>query len=140
MKALKYISVCLLIFCLLCGLCACGGTEEGVSGGNDNSVATDVSEESQVESTPVEDDRLTYRVKVVDEQSNPVPGVMVQMCLDTCFPSLTGEDGVATFVMDEADYKVSFASIPEGYTADGEEFYFEDDSTEMTICLTTIEE
>ena len=37
--------------------------------------------------------------------------------------------------MAEADYKVSFINIPEGYTVETNEFHFEAGSTEMTIVL-----
>ncbi|MBR5524513.1 MAG: hypothetical protein IKU51_04530 [Clostridia bacterium] len=137
MKAVKLISVSLLILCLVCGLCACNNGGTGST--PDSSVTDDSSAPVQEESSQPMDDKVTYLVKVVDQQNNPVAGAMVQLCLDTCVPALTGEDGVATFVMDEAEYKVSFAAMPEGYTSEETEFYFEDDATELTITLTATE-
>ena len=79
-----------------------------------------------------------YKVTVVDESGNPVKGVMVQICKDSCIPARTGENGVAEFtVAEDEGYKVSFSVIPEGYESASEEteFYFEDGSFEMTLTL-----
>ena len=92
--------------------------------------------------TPTPDDgKVTYTVKVVDENNKPLSNVMVQLCLESCFPGLTGADGVATFSREEANYKVSFVSLPAGYTysTDATEFYFEEGSTDMTITLKAAE-
>ena len=66
---------------------------------------------------------------------------MVQICLDTCFPGMTNESGVAQFSVQEADYKVSFLAMPAGFTysTEEQEFYFEDGSTELTITLKAAE-
>ena len=48
---------------------------------------------------------------------------------------MTNAEGVATFRVVEDDYKVSFMTMPEGYEAEAEEFYFEDGAYELTITL-----
>ena len=114
---IKNIMSLILALCLVLGLCACGGSEE----------ATEA----------VDDGTVTYRVKVQDEAGSPIVGAMVQICLDTCLPGMTNEEGVAEYQVAEADYKVSFLALPEGYTYTTEEteFYFDAGSTEMTITL-----
>jgi len=81
--------------------------------------------------------KVNYTVTVVDEAGNPIAGALVQLCNESCFPSATGDDGVAKFALDEANYKVSFLTLPAGYTYSGEEqeFYFEAGSVELTITL-----
>lgn len=90
----------------------------------------------EVEAT-VPEGMISYTVTVVDQEGNPVSGVMVQMCKDSCIPGVTNDAGVAAFRMYEDDYKVSLLTMPEGYAYAGEEeiFYFETGSYELTIVL-----
>ena len=78
-----------------------------------------------------------YTVTVVDDRGAPIPGVMVQLCLDACYPGVTGEDGKAEFPVEEAAYKVSLLAVPKGYIYADEtkEFHFEDGSKSLTIVL-----
>ena len=120
--------------CLLLGLCACGKEEQ-----TPGTTAAPTLEQTQptTQETPVEDGKITYTVKVVDGSGNPMAGVAVQICKDSCLPGVTDASGVATFRVAEAEgYKVSFLTLPEGYTAEAEEFYFEAGATEMTLTLT----
>ena len=124
----------LLVICMLCGLSACGSGEQVP-----NTTAAPVTEQTQAttEAAPVEDDKITFSVKVVDGSGAPMAGVAVQICKDSCMPGVTNAEGVATFrVADAEGYKVSFLTVPEGYSAEAEEFYFEAGSTEMTLTLT----
>ena len=41
--------------------------------------------------------------------------------------------------MEEADYKVSFLMVPEGYAADSEEYHFGNGEYEMTLTLKAAE-
>lgn len=140
MKRMKNIFVLLLALCMVLSLCACGAS--------DNSDATDASETvpavtaaqteaSEETEAPAADGTAGYKVTVVDEEGNPIAGAMVQICMDTCYPGVTDASGVATFDVEEADYKVSFLSLPSGYTysTEEQEFYFEDGSTEITLTL-----
>lgn len=120
-----------LTLCLLLGLCACGET------------AADPKESSTAATTeaatqPVDDGKVTYEVKVVDEGGNPVAGAAVQLCKDSCLPGVTNAEGVAAFRTVEDTYKVSFMTMPAGYEAAAEEFYFEDGSYELTITLKAV--
>ncbi len=135
MKIMKSIIMLILVMCLIFSLCACNDdTNE-----NANETTEESSPISEPEnSTTVEDDKITYTVTVVDEGNNPISGAMVQLCLDACVPSMTNESGVATFNLEAADYKVSFVTMPEGYSCEEEAFHFEEGSYELTITLKAI--
>lgn len=120
-----------LAACLLLGLCACG------------EAAADPTESAEAQTTagteaPTDDGKVTYTVKVVDEGGNPVASAAVQLCKESCLPGMTNAEGVATFRTVEDDYKVSFMTMPAGYAADAEEFYFDDGSFELTITLKAV--
>ena len=106
----------LLVACLLCGLWACGNEEQ-----SPNTTTAPAAEQTQPteEAPPVEDNKTAYTVKVVDGSGAPMSGVAVQICKDSCLPGVTDANGVATFRVVEAEgYKVSFLTVPEGYTAE----------------------
>ena len=127
----KRILAALLSMCLVLCLWACGGNNTA------NTESTGDTTENIGQNTDSQNDgKVTYTITVVDSEGNPMPGVMVQLCTDLCVPVLTDANGVASKVMPEADYKVSVTTMPEGYTVENNEFYFESGSTEMTITLT----
>lgn len=127
----KRILILTLAFCLLFCLCACGDTAA-----DPKQTSTAATTETTTE--PVDDGKVTYTVKVVDEGGNPVTGAAVQLCKDSCLPGMTNAEGVASFRTVEDIYKVSFMTMPAGFQADAEEFYFEDGSFEMTITLKAV--
>lgn len=146
----------LLIAFMLCAalfMGACGSKDDAAN--NDSSATeaqddvADVEEETaapeetqeDAAETAEDDGKVLYAVTVVDESGNPISGAMVQLCMDSCFPGATGDDGVAQFSLVEGDYKVSFLMLPEGYDYSGEEqeFYFDDGATEITITLKAAE-
>lgn len=140
MKQFKKIFVTILMACMVMGLCACGnsgedGTEKNSEKNTENSQAAGSEKESEKESQ--DDGKVEYTVKVVDESGNPVANALIQMCSDTCFPSSTDANGVATFNLEEAEYKVSFLSLPEGYAhaGDATDYYFDGDAADLTITL-----
>ena len=125
--------ICLMMALLLMlGLCACGSEEAPATEPADAVVETPV-----VTTAATEDGKVTYYVTVTDEAGAPLSGVMVQICKDACLPGMTDASGTATFNVLEDDYKVSFLSLPAGYTYTTEEteFYFEEGSFEMTLTL-----
>ncbi len=132
MKLLKMISLLLVLALLLCG-CGQQAAPEKTEP-SDPAVSTPSETPSQPDPA---DENTTYTVTIQDENGNPIPGAMVQLCMDTCYPGIANDQGVAQFQVPEADYKVSFLSLPEGFTyaSDAQEFYFEAGSTEMTIVL-----
>ncbi len=84
---------------------------------------------------------VTYRIRVVDEEGNPVQGVMVQLCKETCAPKMTNADGWAEYNNDVEDgYHAQFTMIPAGYELpEGKEmstsYDFESGQTEITLVL-----
>ena len=128
---MKKILALLLVLCAIFGLCACGGNADA---GKDTTAGTTAATTEATEAK-VDDGKVTYTVKVVDEGGNPVSGAMVQLCLEACIPALTNAEGVATYNLAEADYKVSFVQMPAGYTADATEYHFDAGKYDMTITL-----
>lgn len=128
---MKNLLAIVLMFAFLLTLAACGETETPAG-----TTTTGAVEET---TEPVDDGKVTYTVKVVDEGGNPVAQAAVQLCKDSCLPGMTDAEGVATFrVLEDAGYKVSFMVMPTGYEAEETEFYFEDGSYEMTITLKAV--
>ncbi len=128
MKSMCRIIALLLAMCTV--LCACGGTE------TPETTAAPVETTAAPAAETVDDGKVTYTITVVDESGAPIQGAMVQICLDACYPGITDANGQAKFSVVEEDYKVSFLSLPAGFTYSGDEqeFYF-DGAFEMTITL-----
>ena len=131
---MKRLICAILALMLALGLCACGSEEAPAA---EPTVAA-TAEPTTVEVTePAQDDgKVTYTIHVQDENGTAIAGAMVQICKDTCLPGMTDAEGNAVFTVDEADYKVSFLSLPAGYayTTEETEFYF-DGATEITLTL-----
>lgn len=132
----KLIAIVLMLTMAL-SLAACGGNSAAETEAPETEAPVVTTEAPVVETEAPVEEEDAYIVTVVDEAGNPIAGAMVQMCKDTCFPGVTGADGVAKFVLAEDEYKVSFLALPAGYTYvdDAQEFYFEDGSMELTITL-----
>lgn len=126
--------ICMILVLLMAiGLCACGGEETPKA---EPTVAATEAPAAPVETEAPADGKVTYTIHVQDENGAAIAGAMVQICMDTCLPGMTDAEGNAVFTVDEADYKVSFLTLPAGYTYTTEEteFYF-DGATEMTLIL-----
>ena len=134
----KRFAALLLSLGLIFGLCACtGSTDNSETTAPSTAAATQpvVTTEATEAATP------SHTVKVVDEGGNPIAGVFVQICLDTCTPAQTDANGVASYYdMPEADYEIKLMAMPSGYgyTTEEEIFFFPDGSTEATITLQAI--
>lgn len=141
MKNLKNIGIAALLVCLLLSLCACGSEPAAQPESKETETNPVVTTEASVEQTEdaLPDGMVKYAVTVVDEGGNPVVGAMVQLCKDSCVPAMTDENGVASFVLPEDDYKASMLAMPAGYAYAGEteEFYFEG-AFELTITLKAV--
>ena len=121
---MRNIFVLMLTLAMVFVLCACGAVENEEAA--PTTTAPTVTAPTEGETEPTEDNKITYTAKVVDQNGAPVVGAMIQLCLETCVPTTTDANGVATWKKDtEEAYKVSFINIPEGYTYADEttEFY-----------------
>lgn len=136
MKILTKVLALALILTMALSLAACGGetptpTQAPTQAPEVKPTAPVMPEETSAPAS----DKIVYKVTVVDEAGNPIEGAFVQLCLESCTPRVTDANGVATYEMDvEADYKISFVTVPAGYAAE-EAYYFPDGSFETTITL-----
>ncbi len=138
MKNIIRILVCVLALVMMFSLVSCakdGNGDETKDPNTQNVQDTNDTTEKEEQTTEAKPE---FKVTVKDQDGNVVPGVMVQICKDACIPARTGDDGVATFVIDEitSDHKLSVMSVPEGYTFSDEEIYLEDGATEYTLEIT----
>lgn len=138
---IKSLLLVVLSVCLMLCLCACGDdtttdTNNSTTTQSDNVTTTTTTTIPTTTTTTMAEGKVTYTVTVTDEAGNPISGAFVQLCLESCLPYATNAQGVAVWAnMDEADYKVSFINVPEGYTVDTNEFHFAEGTYEMTIVL-----
>lgn len=142
-KRIAYILMSVLVMTASLGLAACGSgsDDEGdtttAATTTNNEVTTLAPTETEEDTTAVDDNKVAYKVKVVDEAGNPIANAMVQMCKDSCVPAVTNAEGVAEFNLESDDYDVKFIELPAGYTYSGEEqvFKFAEGETELTLTL-----
>ncbi len=132
-----------LMLCVVMGAVACDSNEgtadttEPATQAPTESTETEAptAEQTTVEET-TDDGKVTYTVKVVDASGAPVAGVAVQFCDDNgCrMPVATNAEGIVTLTDAESNFHVTIASVPEGFAADANEYYF-DGAFELTITL-----
>ena len=131
----KRIVTIVLMLCMAFGLVACGNgsTQDTQKNNTENSEQ----DQNQANKDTEKEEKLAYTIKVVDENNNPMAGVVVQLCKDACMPSVTDENGVAEFVVKELsdEYKASVADVPEGYVYEDGDVYFKNGATEVTLVL-----
>ncbi|MBR2489847.1 MAG: hypothetical protein IKB45_05180 [Clostridia bacterium] len=132
MKLTKKLLAVLLSLLVVFSLCACGAD---TSSSKDDVSSSEIVSGS--DDTSSEEKTSKFEVKVVDANGNPVEGVMLQICKDSCIPAKTDANGVATFNIEvTSEHKLSVLSCPAGYEYTGEaEVYMEDGATEYTVEL-----
>lgn len=141
MKIMKKLFALLLVACMALSLCACGGnSNKKDEEQNDNKVNNEVSDDQAADDSDEDDskqEQASFKVKVVDQNGDPVQGVMVQVCKEFCLPAFSDADGIATISIEiEEGHKLQFSSAPEGYTYEGEtDIYLEAGQTEYTMEL-----
>ena len=144
MKLTKIISL-LIVLCLAVCLCACGGDVESSSTAESSSASDsslDASSDASSEASSEVSEAAAFTVTVVDTEGNPVSGVRLQICKESCFPAKSDENGLAKFSVEITDgYKLSVTACPAGYAYNGEaEVYLEDGATEYTVTLDAVAE
>lgn len=137
MKMMKKLFALLLVICMVLSMSACGGNNDKKDDEqNDNkvNVETDNDKEDDKEE---EKEQPSFKVTVVDQNGDPVKGVMIQVCKEFCMPGMTNEEGVYEFAMEIEDgHKLQLSKAPEGYTYEGEaDIYLEPGQTEYTMEL-----
>ncbi len=133
---MKKIFAVILTLGLIFSLCACGGDKNGPTG----TETLNNQQQNDTETYSEEESVTKFKVTLVDQNGDPVPNTMIQICKDTCVPKSTDENGVAQFDFEETDgHKLSLFSCPEGYETEyvGDNYiYLEDGETEYTFEIT----
>lgn len=99
----------------------------------DGSAAGTSQQAQSAESGPVD-----YRLLFVDQDGNPVKGVIANVCDDaTCTPMTSDADGVVAFTNEPFAYDIHIIRVPKGYEFDTTQaFKTETSGGEMTFQLT----
>lgn len=82
--------------------------------------------------------RAPFVVKVVDQDGNPVAGVVVQVCNDsTCVPmGSTDSNGEAKRPSMNGSYAAKITELPDGYSVEDIEAYYDLVDGKVTITIT----
>lgn len=122
---------------MLAVLCGCGSGDQNNDTVNTSEPIETTTAPIVTTTAPTEDNsKVDYTVTVVDEEGNPISGVTLQFCdAENCkMPVATDDNGMVTASYAPSEYHVT-VTLPEGYTSEVTEFYFEGE-TELTIVLT----
>ncbi len=136
MNTMKRIFVLMLALTLALCLAACGGDETTAA------PETTQPAPSTTVTTPATTvaPSYNYRIRVVDQDGNPIEGAFIIFCLEQCNFYQTNAEGWALINVEITDgYKAHIMSLPagyEGYTFSEEYTNFESGQTEMTLVAT----
>ncbi len=87
-------------------------------------------------SNSYENSEGVYRIRVVDDDMEPVEGVMVQFCSDvSCKLGKTDQEGIATFDDPPAVYEVHILKAPDGYDENTNAYKTEPTYSNMVIVI-----
>ncbi len=71
-------------------------------------------------------DDITFRVRVVDQNGDPIEGMMIQLCKETCTQATTNSDGWAFFTSAYAEgYSTNLMGWDEGFEANYDLYSYE---------------
>ena len=135
---MKKILCLVLALTFALALAACGGETEDTTPVGEQTTAPVETTTEAVPDTTVDDGKIEYTVKVVDEAGNALSAVdKVQVCDETNMCSIIFlTDGIGTMRLYEAVYHATLMAMPEGYEYVGEETEFSFDST--NTCVITL--
>ena len=132
----KLTAVVCVLLCLTALLCGCNNTTTTTAPTTEPVTTAPV---TTVAPTTAPNTNVTYTAYVVDQDGNPMAGVMIQFCDDAnvCkLPVTSDAEGKVVVTYTPANYHVSVTVVPDGYTAEADGYYFEEGSTEITVKLT----
>lgn len=140
MNTMKRLIALMMILSVAVCLVACGGGD-GTTGPAPSTTTQPTPTTTQpVPTTTVAEKVYNYKIRVVDDQGNPIAGAYVIFCLEQCNFYETNEDGWALIDVEIADgYQAHIMSLPEGYedyTFSEEYIKFAPGQTEMTLAAT----
>lgn len=121
---IRKITLILLAFCMVLALAACTTTQEPQQ-----------TEEDKNDMLVLPDGRIGYEITVVDEMSQPMAGVIVQLGDDEHDVDQTDAQGVVRFAKEAGNYAVRVVAAPPGYALGDDAFTFLPGSSEMKIIL-----
>lgn len=79
---------------------------------------------------------VTYSVRYVDQNGNPVAGAMLQVCDDNiCQVFVSDDNGVCTFTLPPYGYELHTLSVPNGYVLNTEVYIAEELGGDLTITI-----
>lgn len=139
MNTMKRLAALMLVLAVLLCLAACGDGDET---NTPETQGTTQPVPTTTQPVPTTQPELTYnyKIRVVDQDGNPIAGAYVIFCLEQCNFYATNEDGWALIDVEIADgYQAHIMSLPEGYgdyTFSEEYTNFESGQTEMTLVAT----
>lgn len=137
-KRISLLLAAALVLSAMMMLVACDGGDAEVTTEQTTAAPgqTTAAPETTTEEVTTDDGKVTYTVKVVDENGAPVKDAAIQFCDDGgCrMPVATNAEGIVTLTDVESNFHVTVASVPAGFAADSTEYYF-DGEFELTITL-----
>ncbi len=146
-KFMRMVAMLLALVTVL-AFVACTPTGEDSTAGTSES-STPSSSSTQSTNSTKATQAVTFRVKVVDEDGNPVEGVYVQICKESCLLKVSNAEGWAEFTnpyeegyhanINGLDPEVCPVTVPEGKILDITEYDFEAGEKEMTLTLKFID-
>lgn len=140
MNTMKRLAALLLVLAVLLCLAACGSGDETKAPETQGTTTQPVPTTTQPVPTTQPEQTYNYKIRVVDQDGNPIAGAYVIFCLEQCNFYATNEDGWALIDAEIADgYQAHIMSLPEGYsdyTFSEEYTNFESGQTEMTLVAT----
>lgn len=136
----RLLAVTVLLTLALC-LVACGGGEETKAPTGSTPVATTPTTVPTTTPTtvPSQPEEYTYRIRVVDENGDPIEGATVMFCSESnCNFGITDAEGWALFNNEIADgYKALIGGLPEegyeGYIYSEDYIYLAPGQTELIL-------
>lgn len=136
MNTMKRMFALVLVLTLALCLAACGGDQET----NAPETTTQPAPSTTVTTPPATDPSYNYKIRVVDQDGNPIEGAFVIFCLEQCNFYQTNAEGWALIDAEITDgYQAHIMSLPagyDGYTFSEEYTNFESGQTEMTLVAT----